>query len=234
MDEERERIIEKALKIRELANRGIDGEKASAIERLKDYKEKHNITDAELNSFRSIDNDWWKNLSKEERGGKFATWFKKSVAIWRGQPVVFYHKSRTEEMFFEFDHDKGEKYYGEGSNYGFHFVNSEDKKYVQHIGDWWKFDKHINGVEFFVYLRMLNPYYLYARMDGNTYGMNGEQYRPIVTDKAFADFVLANGYDSVIIQSERGANIYIVYHPNQIKSVTNNGEYSSETNNIMG
>jgi len=158
---------------------------------------------------------------------------KKSVAIYKGKPMVFYHKSRTEEMFFEFDHDKGEKYYGEGSNYGFHFVNSEDSSEIQHIGNWHKFDKHIRGVDFFVYLRMLNPYYLYARMDGNSYGQNGEPYRPIVTDKAFADFVLANGYDSIIIQSEGGVNTYIVFHPNQIKSVTNNGEYSSESNNIM-
>jgi len=233
MDEERERIIEKALKIRELANRGIDGEKSSAIERLKHYKEKHNITDEELNSFRSIDNEWWRNLSKEERGGKFATWFKKSVTIYKGQPMVFYHKSRTDEMFFEFDHDKGDKYYGEGSNYGFHFVNNEDSRCIQHIGDYWKFDKHINGVEFHVYLRMLNPYYVYARMDGNSYGQNGEPYRPINTDKRMADFVLANGYDSIIIQAERGANVYIVFHPNQIKAVNNNGEYSSEVNNIM-
>lgn len=233
MDEERERIIEKALKIRELANRGIDGEKASAIERLKDYKDKHSITDEELNSFRSVDNEWWRNLSKEERGGKFATWFRKSVAVWRGKPVVFFHKSRTEEMFFEFDHDKGEKLYGEGSNYGFHFVNNEDSGSVQHIGRWQKFDKYINGVEFVVYLRMLNPYYIYARMDGNSYGQSGEPYRPINIDKNLIEHLIRNDFDSIIIQAERGANVYIVFHPNQIKSVNNNGEYSSESNNIM-
>ena len=234
MDDERERIIEKALKIRELANRGIDGEKSSAIERLKDYKEKYNITDEELNSLRPVDNEWWSNLSKEERGGKFANWFKKSVTTYRGKPIVFFHKSRTDEMFFEFDHDKGDKYYGENSCYGFHFVDSSDSSYIQHIGNYWKFDKHIHGVEFFVYLKILNPYYVYARMDGKSYGMNGEQYRPIVTDKAMADFIIANGHDAIIIQSEGGANIYIVFNPNQIKSVTNNGEYSEETNNIMG
>jgi len=233
MDDEREKIIEKALKIRELANRGIDGEKSSAIEHLKSYKEKHNITDAELNSFRSVDNEWWKNLSKEERGGKFAVWFKNSVTIYRGQPIIFFHKSRTKEMFYEFDHNKGIKYYEENSNYGFNFVNSEDKRYVEHIGNYTWLHEYIEGVEFYVYLKMVNPYYVYARMDGNSYGQNGEPYRPIENNKKLADFVLANGYDSIIIQSESGANVYIVFNSNQIKSVNNNGEYSLESNNIM-
>lgn len=232
MDSERERRIEKALKIRELANRGIGGEKSSAMERLKEYLEKYNITNEELNSFQNIDNDWWRNLSKEERGGKFANWFKRSVTTWRGKPIIFYHKSRSEENFFEFDHNKGMKLY-EDENYGFHFVNEEDKGTVQHLGQRYYYDKYIDGVDFTVYLRMLNPYYIYSRKNGESYGQNGEQYRPIVTDKKLADFVLANGYDSVIIQDEGGVNVYIVYDPNQIKSVRNNGEYSTECNNIM-
>jgi hypothetical protein len=233
MDSERERIIEKALKIRELANRGVDGEKSSAMQRLKEYLEKYDITNEELNSFINIDNDWWRNLSKEERGGKFANWFKRSVTTFRGKPMIFFHISRSEEMFFEFDHNKGDKLYGDGSNYGFHFVNEEDKNGIRHIGQRYLFDKYIDGVEFLVYLKMLNPYYIYAKMNGECYGQNGEPRKPIVTDKNLADFVLANGYDSVIIQSEGGRNIYIVYHPNQIKSVNNNGEYSTEVNNIM-
>jgi hypothetical protein len=232
MDEDREKIIEKALKIRELANRGIDGEKSSAIQRLKDYLEKYEITNEELNSFVNIDNEWWRNLSKEERGGKFANWFKRSVTTWRGKPMVFYHKSRTPEMFFEFDHNKGDKLYGEDSCYGFHFVNEEDKRDIEHIGRKHFIDRYIDGVEFFVYLKMMNPYYIYARMDGECYGQNGEPRKPIITDKKLADFVLSNGYDSVIIQAQDSRNVYIVYDPNQIKSVKNNGEYSTECNNI--
>lgn len=233
MNEERERIIEKALKIRELVNRGIDGEKASAIERLNSYKEKHGITDEELNSFKNIDDEWWNNLSNEERGSKFSIWFKNSVSIYKGKPVIFYHKSRTEEKFTEFKNDLGNKLYNDDTNYGFHFVHHEDKNSIQHIGKYQYFDKLIDGVDFLVYLRMLNPYYIYARLDGNSYGQNGEPYRPINITKNLVESLMAHEYDSIIILNEVGYNTYVVFKSNQIKSVENNGEYSLESNDIM-
>jgi ADP-Ribosyltransferase in polyvalent proteins len=232
MDEERERIIEKALKIRELANRGIGGEKETAIRMLESYKEKHSITDEDMNVFKSIVSDWFNDMEEGEHGVGFVNWFKRSVAIdsKTNKPMVFYHKSRTTEPFDEFKHDVGVKLHGDGSCYGFHFVHEDDKRSVQHIGN----DFLGNGTEFFVYLNMINPYYLYARLDGLSYGQEGEQYLPIQIYKDLVNGFIEKGFDSIIIQSERGANVYVVFNPNQIKSVKNNGDYNPENDNIYG
>jgi hypothetical protein len=232
IDEEREKIIEKALKLRELANRGVGGEKSNAIRMLSDYKEKHSITDEDMNLFTSYGDSWYDNIPKEERGTKFAQWFRRSVAYddYENKPMVFFHKSRTEEKFTEFDHNKGQKFYTE--NYGFHFVDRADMGMVQHIGNYFNFDRLIRGTEFYVYLRMLNPYYIYSRLDGNSYGQNGEQYRPIEINKGLSEHIMSLGFDSIIIQDEYGVNVYVVFNPNQIKSIDNDGEYS-ESNNIF-
>jgi len=232
VEEDREKIISKALKLRELARRGIAGEKETAIRKLAEHQAKYDVSDDEMDSFASHGNSWFDRQSKEEKQGKFAKWFKRSVTVDRrtDKPMVFFHKSRETEMFFEFDHNKGTKY-NDPNNYGFCFTTKEDKKYIEHIGN----NPHQTGigVEFFCYLKMLNPYYIYSRLDGNSYGQNGEQYRPIQINKTLADSLLWVGFDSIIIQDQVGINIYIVFNSNQIKSVDNSGEYSSHNNNIF-
>lgn len=49
MSEDRSKIIEKCLKLRELSLRGVDGEKETAQRMFDAWKSKHNITDSELN-----------------------------------------------------------------------------------------------------------------------------------------------------------------------------------------
>ena len=231
VDIEREKIIEKAIKLRELANRGVGGEKENAIRMLKNHREKHNITDEELEESSHKGTMWYDKIPKEERTTKFAQWFKRSIAFDNRtiKPVVFFHKSRTTEMFSVFDHNKGIKYMDK-DNYGFCFVHEEDKGYIEHIGN----HPHQTGigVEFKVYLKMLNPYYIYARLNGESYGQNGEQYRPIQITKTLADSIMWLGFDSIIIQDQTGKNVYIVFKSNQIKSIDNNGEYS-ESDNIF-
>lgn len=232
MTEERENIIEKAIKIRELANRGIGGEKTTAIKKFEEYKEKYEITDDELNKFSSIETDWYRNTTEEERSEGFTKWFKKSVAVdyKTGKPIKFYHISRTQEMFYEFSNELGTKLYDDNSAYGFHFVDEEDKYQVKHVGRTYLG----SGVEFYVYLNMVNPYYIYARVNGESYGQDGEQYRPIAIFQSLVESLIEKGFDSIIIQAEVGANMYIVFKPNQIKSVNNNGDFNPENNNICG
>lgn len=232
MDEEREHIIEKALKIRELANRGIGGEKETAIRMLASYREKHEITDAEMNLFTSYESTYYDSMDEEERGSSFNKWFKKSVTVddKTNRPIVFYHKSRTVQMFYEFNNELGTRLYDDGSSYGFHFVHEDDKRKIYHIGN-----NHLGyGVEFLVYLRMINPYYIYARFDGQSYGQEGEQYRPVTIPKSLVESLIQKGFDSIIIQAEEGANVYIVFTSNQIKSVNNNGDYDFNNPNIFG
>lgn len=232
MNEDREKIIEKALKIRELANRGVGGEKETAIRMLVSYREKHEISDAEMNMFVSIESPYYDSMDDEERGSSFNVWFKKSVTVddKTNKPIVFFHKSRTIEMFYEFHNELGRKLYDDGSSYGFHFVHEDDSRKIRHIGD-----NHMgNGVEFRVYLRMINPYYIYAQLDGLSYGQEGEQYRPITIPKSLVESLIGKGFDSIIIQSQGGANVYIVFNSNQIKSITNNGDYNFDNPNIFG
>ncbi len=222
MDEEREKIIERALKLRELANRGVGGEKSTAMRMFKEHKEKHGLTDEDLNLFSTTESDYFNNLSPEERTGPFAKWFGRSHTYCDGKPMIFYHKSRTLEKFSVFDHEKGFKFYSH--NYGFHFVHEEDKKYVQHIGN-----NHLgNGVEFTVFLKMLNPYYLYHRLNGLSYGQNGEQYRPIEVTKGLVDSLTEQGFDSIVIQCEDNINVYVVFQSGQIKATTNTVFSNSE------
>lgn len=227
---ERERIIEKALKLRELANRGIGGEKTNAIEKLKNFKEKHGITDAELGSFIPIETSWQRSQDYNERDTPFSKWFRNSCAVdyKTNEPMVFFHKSRTPTMFHEFKHDVGIKY--DASSYGFAFVHEDDARYIRHIGN-----SHLGyGVEFRCYLKMINPYYIYAKLNGNCYGQNGEPHIPIYIDKSLCEKLMAEGYDSIVVQSETELNCYIVFHSNQIKSVDNNGNYDPDNNNIFG
>src|SRR3954463_16161472 len=99
MTEEREKLIEKALKLRELALRGVGGEKENAIRMFAAHKEKHGILDSELGLFRPIDNDWYHAATKTQQDSRFARWFRKSVTVYGDEPIVFYHKSRSVEPF---------------------------------------------------------------------------------------------------------------------------------------
>ncbi len=48
MNKEREKIIDKAKKLKELADRGVDGEKETAKRMYDAYKKKHNLTDEDV------------------------------------------------------------------------------------------------------------------------------------------------------------------------------------------
>jgi hypothetical protein len=54
----------------------------------------------------------------------------------------------------------------------------------------------------------------------------------IDVSKSYCDDLKAKGYDGIIIKSNL-YDQYVAFEPNQIKSVDNNGEYNSETNNIF-
>lgn len=68
MSSERSKIIDKAKKLRELANRGIDGEKETAKRMYDAYKEKHNLTDEEVDGHEYTDEFFkeFANMNDEE------------------------------------------------------------------------------------------------------------------------------------------------------------------------
>lgn len=89
----------------------------------------------------------------------FLKWFSNSVTKYENnEPMVFYHKSRSSEHFTEFRHNdilKNEY----NNDYGFYFVQNNFKHFVEHLG---------NGNEYYCYLKMTNPLYVYDKIDGAT------------------------------------------------------------------
>lgn len=65
---ERGKIIAKALKLRELRDRGVDGEQANAKTMFEKYVAKHDIKDSELNDFKYSGSDYeqYVNMSDDE------------------------------------------------------------------------------------------------------------------------------------------------------------------------
>ena len=65
MSFERKKILDKAKKLKELADRGVGGEKDNAIRMLTAYMEKHGISDTELTGHK-LDDNTFKGYTKEQ------------------------------------------------------------------------------------------------------------------------------------------------------------------------
>jgi hypothetical protein len=66
MSEERYKILDKAKKLKELADRGIDGEMTNAKDMLEKYMKKHNITMDEISSHNYSSNTAYSKMSDEQ------------------------------------------------------------------------------------------------------------------------------------------------------------------------
>jgi len=72
MDKEREKILDKGRKLKELADRGVGGEKDTAVRFLSIYKEKHNISDSELEAHKIKDETIFRGFTAEQIIEQFA------------------------------------------------------------------------------------------------------------------------------------------------------------------
>lgn len=176
---------------------------------------------------------------------EFKAWFGDSKVVdEQGRPLVVYHGTNAE--FDTFDRSKASSAYG--SKYGFYFAN---KEVAEGYGDVMP-----------VYLLMENPYVvdveheineLLFDYDGDVAEAEADGYRIShwrggtredfeATDSATSyiddnyDDIFAraeeNGADGIIVQGVDGSIDYIVFEPNQIKSVYNRGTFSPESDNI--
>lgn len=152
----------------------------------------------------------------------FYKWFGDSKVVdTNNQPMVMYHKSRCKELFNEFRLENTEKN-PYNVDYGVYFVNAHYSHNISYIGD---------GLEYYVFLKMLNPFYIYDN-NGQPYDMHGQTLVFIDVSKPYCDDLKAKGYDSIIIKSSH-YDQYVAFEPNQIKSIDNNGDYGNSTNNIF-
>lgn len=176
---------------------------------------------------------------------EFKRWFGDSLVVdENGRPLVVYHG--TDAEFDVFDRGKASSAYG--SKYGFYFAN---KEVAEGYGDVMP-----------VYLAMKKPYEvdveneineLLFDYDGDTAEAEADGYRIShwrgetredfeATDSATSylddnyDDIFAraeeNGADGVIVRGADGSVDYVVFEPNQIKSVDNRGSFSRTDDNI--
>lgn len=152
----------------------------------------------------------------------FYKWFSDSKVVdSNNQPMIMYHKSRCKELFTEFRLENVDKN-PYNVDYGIFFVNAHYSHNISYIGD---------GLEYFVYLKMSNPFYIYDN-NGSPYDMNGQTLIFIDVSKPYCEDLKAKGYDGIIIKSNH-YDQYVVFEPSQIKSVDNNGTYNPKTNDIF-
>jgi len=153
--------------------------------------------------------DWFGDWENDEKNSS-------KVVDDSGKPLVVYHG--TDEEFNVFDKNKTGKNYWQGKD-AFFFTDklNSAKNYAKNSND--------NGKVISVYLDIKNPYLenaidYYGAVD--KYDMNAAD----IVNKA-----IGKGNDGIIINSSQGS-LYVVFYPNQIKSVNNNGQWNKNSNNI--
>jgi hypothetical protein len=154
------------------------------------------------------------SLENVKLNDNFRKWFGNSVTIENDIPIVFYHG--TDINFKSFSKTKiGKRHWQSKSDaYGGGFFFTDKERYASH-----------GGVIKKVYLKIKNPI---IRTAGDYY------YATDMYDNNSTTFLhqaKENGNDGIIIKTSNGS-LYIVFNPNQIKSVDNDGTWDINDNNI--
>jgi hypothetical protein len=167
-----------------------------------------------LNEQRELENNLNDNFWK---------WFGNSnVVDKQGKPIVVYHG--TDVDFNVFDKNKiGNRHWQSKSGAYGGGIFFTDKKNKASSG----------GIIKEVYLKIENPLF---RELGDNYGYESDYY--LATDiydnnsTSFLQGAKENRNDGIIIKTPRGS-LYIVFEPNQIKSVENDGTWDIGDDNIF-
>ena len=151
----------------------------------------------------------------------FYKWFEKSKAVDdTGKHIIFFHKSRSKDLFLNFE-AKGVEKNPYNKCYGIYFVAHYHRHQISYIA---------NGLEYYVFLKYTNPFIFYDDGYGNITDSEGKKHNYIDTNEQFCKSTQAKGYDAIIVYNFKYINEYIVFHNNQIKSIENNGLYQDENN----
>lgn len=159
-----------------------------------------------LNENQNIDNNLNDNFWK---------WFGDSATIENGEPIVCYHGTDCDFKSFSKNKIGYNHWQSKSDTYGGGFFFTDKERYA-----------HNGGVIKKVYLKIENPlirtvgdyYYATDLYDNNS--------------TLFLQEAKENGNDGIIIKSTSGS-LYIVFEPNQIKSIENDGTYDLNDNNIF-
>lgn len=163
---------------------------------------------------RSTKNNLGDPIAQTEEGVRnFWKWFGESQMVDNnGQPIVFYHGTNKEFNVFDknkFATSNDAGWLGEG----FYFYTEKDQAI-----------QYGNTGEY--YLKIKEPYYALPEENKRLSDLNNKK-----ASKEFSENLKNEGYDGVYYNGDlRGETV--VFEPNQIKSVTNTGQFNPENNDI--
>lgn len=167
-------------------------------------EEHHSLNTNSLGENIVLDNDY--NILSQ-----FWNWFGNSkVADVHGRPLVVYHGGKKGINDFDINKISKDLKYGEG------FYFTDDKREANFMKNTFGGD----GGLYAVYLKIENPLC-------NPFEFKEIQEECNSKSHKIAEEIRRRGYDGVILDFE-----YVVFKPNQIKSVDNKGEFSPTNSNI--
>ena len=153
---------------------------------------------------------------QKTRTPEFKQWFGDSNVVDKNfEPLPAYHGSNID--FNEFDTNSFGKTDAGFLGFGFYFYAGTSESYRDSSG---------YGKVSPYFLKMNEPYYITGEEQGNLIEQDSIDY-----SKEFTDNLIDEGYDGVYFNEDlRGE--HVVFSPNQIKSIFNEGQFSSGTNDI--
>ena len=202
------------------------------------------------------------NESKEPNiNQNFWKWFGNSKTIKNGKPIVYYHRTNADFDTFSKDYDSSLLasgfYFSEkplsdwyGKNIKECYLKMENPYIINNMDNIEEIEKFVKTFKLFKKKWQLKDIkgalieYYKARTLDRTKEFDGKTALRAVVKWDFDDntnqitkLIKDKGYDSLIIKNSSGQDgivfdEYIVFEPNQIKSVNNNGNWSSASDNI--
>ena len=157
-------------------------------------------------------------LDESANNDNFKKWFGNSKVVDEfKKPMIMYHGSPND--FEEFKDDLIGKNLTFGK--GFYFTNSKQlgKSYA---GE--------NGKIFNCYIKIENPYIIQSPKMSFEEGLRKR--RIFRNNPNAREDLIKQGYDGIMLIEDDGYVEVVAFYPNQIKSIKNNGNWSSKSNNI--
>lgn len=175
-------------------------------------------------------------LYKQTRTQEFKEWFGDSKLVdSNGEPLIVYHL--TKEVFDTFDKSfLGKTTSAPDTQLGFFTT-----PYLKELQELLKEKEKITGnTGKFVwnnimplFLKANNPKIVNENISKKFRGISNNRFELIANFKKWKQTLLENNNDAIIGGALNGGKSYIVFEPNQIKSVFNQGEFSKKDDNIL-
>jgi hypothetical protein len=168
------------------------------------------------------------NIKPNNINKNFWKWFGNSKVVKNGKPMVVYHGSPNKYIKIFNLGSVGKNTDSGMFGKGFYFTDN-----VNYASN---YERGMGGKIFSCYLSLQNPLIINDKNDIPEINTPDETLEDLYNSpenysKMFREYLINNGYDGVIdnIGNEKQ---FVVIHPNQIKSIDNDGSWDIKNNNI--